>query len=179
MKDNSYGCCSGRSGCCASKQEKMTITIDFLYLDLSVCERCQDTEKNLDAAIDEVSGILKAADMEITVNKINVTSKELAIKHQFLSSPTIRVNGNDIEINVKESFCKECGDLCGDNVVCRVWMHEGIEYNEPPKAMIINAILKEVYGGRKSDTVKMDDYVFPDNLEIFFDGLSSGNGSNS
>jgi len=173
MSNNSTGCCSCGSGCCGSEQEQKQLLIDFLYLDLSVCERCQGAECNLDEAIKEVSSVLKAAGFEIVANKINVISKDLAIKYQFLSSPTIRINGNDIELVVKESSCKECGDLCGDDVDCRVWVHEGIEYNEPPKAMIINAILKEVYGGKKTDTVKKKEYALPKNLAVFFDSLDS------
>lgn len=172
MSDDFSGCCSRDRGCCGSGQVKKPLLIDFLYLDLSVCERCQSTENHLDEAIKEVSGVLKAAGFEIVVNKININSKELAIKYQFLSSPTIRINGNDIALEVKESSCRECGDLCGEDVDCRVWVHDGIEYNEPPKAMIINAILKEVYGARIVDTVEKNEYVLPNNLEFFFDGLN-------
>lgn len=173
MGNNSSGCCSCGNGCCESKQEKKQIVVDFLYLDLNVCERCRSTEGNLNEAINEVSGVLNAAGFEIVVNKININSKDMAIKYQFLSSPTIRVNGNDIDLEIKESSCKECGNLCGNDVDCRVWVYEGIEYNEPPKAMIINAILKEVYGGNKTDIVKKDDYILPDNLQVFFDGLNN------
>jgi len=67
----------------------------------------------------------------------------------------------------KESSCLECGDLCDDEVECRVWVHEGNEYNVPPKAMIINAILKEVYGG-KGNSVQKKEYELPKNLENFF-----------
>lgn len=104
-------CCSGDSACCPSPQDKKQLVIDLLYLDLSVCTRCQGADHNLDQAIAEVSGILKAAGFEIIVNKINISTKEMAIKHQFLSSPTIRINGIDIDLAVKESTCKECGDL--------------------------------------------------------------------
>jgi len=71
--------------------------IDFLYLDLSVCTRCQGTDQSLEDALAEVSGLLGAAGAEVIVNKINVTSEELAIQHRFVSSPTIRVNGRDIQ----------------------------------------------------------------------------------
>ena len=172
MSNNTQGCCSCGSNCCAPKQEKKKILIDFLYLDLSVCERCQGAEKNLDEAIDEVSGVLKAAGFEITVNKINVTSKELAEKHQFISSPTIRINGKDIELEVRESACRDCGDLCGEDVDCRVWVYDGIEYTEPPKALIVNAILKEVYGDQKTGPVKKEEYRLPNNLQVFFNGLN-------
>ena len=99
-------CCPGGS-CCPPGHNGKQLLIDFLYLDLSVCERCQGAESNLNQAIDEVSGVLKAAGFEIEVNKVKINSKELAIKYQFESSPTIRVNGIDVQLDVKESSCKE------------------------------------------------------------------------
>lgn len=168
----SAGCCScGSSNCCAPEPERKKITIDFLYLDLTVCERCQGTETNLDQAMNEISYVLSVAGFEIELNKVNIASEELAIKHKFISSPTIRVNGRDIDVNVKETSCKECGDLCGDDVDCRVWEYEGVEYNEPPKAMIINAIMKEVYGSTTIIAQDETEYVIPDNLKTFFSGI--------
>lgn len=144
--------CSCGPGCCDAstdmKAENKRIIIDFLYLDLSVCIRCQGTDTNLDEALEEVSKVLEATGVEVILNKINVLSEELARQHKFISSPTIRVNGNDIQIDAKESLCESCGDLCGDEVDCRVWVYQGKEYTIPPKAMIIEAILKEVYGVR-------------------------------
>ena len=58
MTDCSCGCCGG-SDCCTPGGEKKNLVIDFLYLDLGVCTRCQGTEKSLDDAITEVSGVLK------------------------------------------------------------------------------------------------------------------------
>ena len=65
MKENS--CCCQSSDCCSSESEKKKIVIDFLYLDLSVCERCQCTESSLENAINEVSSVLKSAGFEIIV----------------------------------------------------------------------------------------------------------------
>jgi len=170
IKNDSSGCCSGNSGCCVTKQEKSIITIDFLYLDLSICERCQGAENNLDEAINEVSIVLKAAGYDIVVNKVNITTEELAVKYEFISSPTIRINGKDIAVEVIESSCKECGDLCGDNVDCRVWSYEGEEYTQPPKALILNAILKEIYTNVKMTHLEVEKYIIPNNLKVFFDG---------
>lgn len=169
MNDNS-GCCScGSSNCCTPQPERKNITIDFLYLDLTVCERCQGADTNLDLAVNEVSKVLSAAGYDIKVNKVNITSEELAIEHEFISSPTIRINGRDIDLNVKETVCKECGDLCGDSSVeCRVWEYEGKEYTEPPAAMIINAIMKEVYSNANSNPLEREEYVLPENLRTFF-----------
>lgn len=172
MEEKSGSCCSCGSSCCQPEQKKKEIIIDFLYLDLSVCERCQGTDSSLDQAVEEVSSVLKSAGYDIVVNKINITSEELAVKHRFVSSPTIRINGRDIAMELKESCCEECGDLCGDNVECRVWVYEGAEYNEPPKAMIVNAILKEVYGGGSPSAETQGEYILPDNLRTFFGGLN-------
>lgn len=168
-------CCSCGNDSCTPKQQKKQIIIDFLYLDLSVCERCQGTESNLDAAISDVSTMLKAAGFEIAINKVNITTKELAIKYQFVSSPTIRINGNDIAMEAKESSCKDCGDLCGDNVDCRVWIYEDSEYTEPPKEFLINAILKEVYSDKGiSKEISTDvEYKIPDNLVKYFEAFES------
>lgn len=171
MMMNSSGCCGGNTTCCQPQQTKKEIVIDFLYLDLTTCERCQGAESSLDEAIKDVASVLNAAGYDVKVNKVNISSEELAKEYKFLSSPTIRINGVDIALEVKESECKECGDLCGDSVDCRVWEYEGIEYTEPPKEMIINAILKAVYGGQSISKSSEMEYTVPENLRVFFAGL--------
>jgi hypothetical protein len=171
-KGNRSGCCSCGSGCCGSSVElpqikKKSIAIDFLYLDLSVCTRCQGTDQRLAEALAEVSQVLEATGAEVVVSKINVTSEDLALEHKFVSSPTIRVNGHDIQMEVKESLCESCGDLCGEDVDCRVWVYQDREYTVPPKAMIIEAILKEVFGRRDDHAVEKP-YVLPENLKRFY-----------
>ncbi len=182
----SAGCCSPgqihTAGCCqpaepgAGLKSRETgpaakhLLIDFLFLDLSVCERCQGTDKNLDDALEAVSAVLTAAGYSVTVNKVNVITEELARKYKFLSSPTIRINGRDIAVDFKENNCCDCGDLCGDTVDCRVFTYEDNEYNTPPKEMIINALLSEVYGAKKDPPSLSEEYVLPENLRIFFEG---------
>lgn len=166
--------CSCNSGnCCSAVKTNKQVEIDFLYLDLSVCQRCQGTERNLMEAIDEVSGVLKAAGYEVWVNKINIISRELAVKYEFVSSPTIRINGRDIVLEVNETVCADCGDLCGESVDCRSWVYDGVEYPEPPKAMLIAAILKEVFAENKEPKTDKTSYVLPENLEVFFSGIES------
>lgn len=169
--------CSCGPGCCdVSKEiqvEKKQLVIDFLFLDVSVCTRCQGADTSLDEALSEVSKVLEATGVEVLVNKINVDTEELAQKHKFISSPTIRLNGRDIQLDVKESLCESCGDLCGDDVDCRVWIYQGNEYTIPPKAMIIEALLKEVYVGSNNDQQKEPDYSLPDNLKKFYDSMTN------
>lgn len=149
---------------------KKCVIIDFLFLDLSTCTRCQGTDSNLDDAIADVSKVLEAADFEVIVNKINVTSEEQALKYKFISSPTIRVNGHDIQVEVKESLCESCGDFCGSDVDCRVFVYQGKEYTEPPKAMIIEGILKEIYGQKDNNDAEQN-YAVPENLKKFYTSI--------
>jgi hypothetical protein len=149
-----------------------TIAIDFLYLDLEVCTRCIGTNTNLEAALSEVSQILRAADVAVSVTKTLVQSEEQARALGFVSSPTIRLNGNDIALEFRESRCESCESCaCNGTVNCRVWVLQGQEYTEAPKAMIIDAILREVYADQPVSApaaVPFEDV--PENLKRFFSG---------
>lgn len=175
-EDKDAAGCSCGTDCCDTSKEKenneRSIVIDLLYLDLSVCTRCQGTDTSLDNALDDVAKVLEATGVEVVVNKVHVVSEELANEYQFVSSPTIRVNGRDIQMEVKESLCESCGDLCGDDVDCRVWVYQGQEYTVPPKAMITEAILKEVYGSDEQREAKRD-YNMPENLKRFYEIMKS------
>ena len=160
-------CCCSSDNCCGQPQPKKPIGIDFLYLDTTVCGRCQGTEKALDEAVASVAGVLNAAGYEVNVNKVNITTRELAVQYQFISSPTIRANGNDIAMELRESVCEDCGDLCGDTVDCRVWVYNGAEYTAPPKELIVDAILREVYNPNRAE-VECKPYQLPENLETYF-----------
>ncbi|MDD2189503.1 MAG: DUF2703 domain-containing protein [Eubacteriales bacterium] len=159
-------CCCSSENCC-QPQPKKPITIDFLFLDTTVCGRCQDTEKSLDEAVSSVAVVLNAAGYEVKVNKVNIVTRDLAIQHRFISSPTIRVNGNDIAVELRESVCEDCGELCGDTVDCRVWVYNGVEYNSPPKELIVDAILLKVYGTNQGRPEEIP-YQLPENLELYF-----------
>jgi hypothetical protein len=159
-------CCCSSDKCCRP-QPKKPIIIDFLYLDTTVCGRCQNTEKALDEAVSSVAVVLNAAGYEVKVNKVNISSKELAVQYQFVSSPTIRINGNDIAVELRESLCEDCGTLCGDNVDCRVWVYNGVEYASPPKELIVDAILREVYSPEQREPERKV-YQLPENLEKYF-----------
>jgi hypothetical protein len=148
--------------------DKQQLAIEFLYADLTVCTRCRETDRNLEEAISEVAKIVRATGVDVMVKKIHVQSEEQAQTLGFVSSPTIRINGKDIQFELKESPCDSCGDLCGENVLCRVWTYQGKEYTAAPKPMIIEAILKKVYGGEDRTPKASKGGKVPDNLKRFF-----------
>lgn len=154
------------------------LDIDFLYLDLSVCGRCQDTASVLDGAIAEVTQVLAATGVEVALNKIHVASEEQAATLGFLVSPTIRLNGRDIQMNFRESPCGSCGSLCDcpGGVSCREWEYQGHWHTAPPKGLIVEAILKTVYGGDAEDRDEpREKTVTPENLKRFYSSLRARN----
>ncbi len=163
--------CKSNSCICDSNKE---VIIDFLYLDLTVCDRCQGTEDNLEDATKVVTPVLEAMGYKIVLNKINITTRELAYKYEFLSSPTIRVNKKDIALEVKENACGCCSSLSGHDVDCRTFVYNNNDYNEPPKAMLIDAILRTIYSETTKDTECLP-YSLPENLEKYFDGIEKKN----
>jgi Domain of unknown function (DUF2703) len=154
------------------------VRIDFLFLDLETCTRCRGTDRNLESALASAREALVATGAEVEVSRIHVESAEQARELRFLSSPTIRVNGRDIALEFGESPCgsEACTDGCGEAIACRVWVHEGREYTEPPVALILDAILREVHGGAAGEGEVAGEgyYELPENLERFFAGRAAG-----
>ena len=144
-----------------------TVAIDFLFLDLDVCERCRGTDANLDTALASVRGVLEAAGADVRVTKSLVDTEEKARALGFVSSPTIRVNGRDIAFELREHRCESeacaCADGGGSAIDCRVWVHQGKEYTEAPVPMVVDAILGAVYGGQPANPPAVPRDV-PENL---------------
>jgi hypothetical protein len=146
------------------------IEIDFMYIDLEVCTRCKGTDVNLDAALKTVRGVLESAGAEVAVRKTLVDSESKAMELGFVSSPTIRVNGRDIALELRESSCASCDEVCGceGQVDCRVWVYQGKEHTVAPVPMIVDAILTAVYGTKEEMPVPSRATPVPENLKRFF-----------
>lgn len=145
-----------------------TVTVDYLYLDLQSCDRCIGTDAVLEEAIAELMPTLERAGFSIEYRKIEMKTAAIATEYQFLSSPTIRANGQDICITVTENNCGCCSDISGSAVDCRVFIYEGSPFEVPPKEMLIKGILEAVF--TPSKTTSNDRYTLPDNLYRFFIG---------
>ena len=153
------------------------LRIEFLFLDVRACTRCLGADRSLAAAIEVVREVLEATGVEVEVGKIHVESAEHARALRFVSSPTIRVEGQDVALELRESSCgsEACTDGCGDQIACRVWVHRDQEYTEPPVAMIVGAILGHVDGGTPAAGASgPEPYELPENLARFFSARTGG-----
>lgn len=163
--------------CCECGNEEngsKKVKVEYLYLDLQTCDRCIGTDKVLEEVLEEVTPALELAGYSVAYEKIEIGTENLAAQYHFLSSPTIRVNGHDICDTVEESNCGCCGEISGTPVDCRVFEYEGQSYEVPPKAMIAEAILKNVFN--PADTCNCECYEMPENLKVFFQGKENKKG---
>ena len=150
-----------------------TIHCEFLFLDLSHCTRCRDAKAALAAAIATVQPALHAMNIAVGGHQIHVTSAEQARALSFVASPTIRINGRDIQLEAHQSACKECGELCNcsEGVDCRQWEWNGARTLSPPVGMIVEKLMVAATDGVTSQPADRTDTVRPRgeaNMDKFF-----------
>lgn len=157
------------SSCGRKTNTKKGVLIEYLYLDLQTCERCIGTDHVLDEVMLTLTPALKLAGYLVEYNKMEMKTAEIAKRYQFLSSPTIRVNGRDICLSVQENSCGCCSDISGTDVDCRVFEFKGKSYEVPPKEMLAESILRAVFGQIEGGC-SCGNYELPGNLKLFFEG---------
>jgi hypothetical protein len=99
-----------------------------LKIELLYFEGCPGHEPALNALKD----VLKEEEVGASVKSINVNSDDLVINHRFLGSPSIRIDGMDIEI--------ESRSINDFGQKCRIYDNNGVPSGIPPKNMIRQAI---------------------------------------
>ena len=148
---------------------KMKVIVEYLYLDHQTCDRCIATESILDEVMTVLTPALRLAGFTVEYKKAEMETAEAAIQHQFVSSPTIRVNGQDICQSVSENHCGCCSDISEINVECRVFEYHGKTFEVPPKPMLAEGILRLIFGQTDKGS-SYDQYQLPKNLKDFFIG---------
>lgn len=125
-----------------------SLRIEFLYLDLSHCGRCQGTRAALTAAIEATRAPLEYLGKRIERHDRHIASIAEAEDADFRLSPTVRIDGRDLQPDGARSRCKECGDLCNcaGGMDCRAWEWRGVTTATPPVGLFVEAILAAVAG---------------------------------
>lgn len=162
--------------CCDNERKyENRVLIEYLFLDLDTCERCIGTDSILDEVMIVLEPVLTIAGYEVEYRKVKMETAGIAAEYGFKSSPTIRLNGQDICQSISENNCGCCSDISGTSVNCRVFEYKGENYEVPPKEMIAQAVLQGVFGSSKSEC-SCEDYEMPENLKDFFSGKECRSG---
>ncbi len=81
----------------------------------------------------DLTGLLSDREMEATIERIIVETDEDAKKLAFLGSPTLKVNGVDVEPSAR--------NRTDFGMTCRVYRVNGRPLGSPPRVMIEKALL--------------------------------------
>lgn len=122
------------------------VVLEVLYLDAQTCDPCRATTDAVDIAATALAEQLRTQGRTLTVRQVHVTDPEQARELGFVSSPTVRVDGVDIELGVHEQLCGSCSALAGEQVDCRTFEWQGVRYPSPPAEMIAYRVLEHLAG---------------------------------
>ena len=114
--------------CCPSSK---ILNVDYLYLDLQRCDRCQSTDQRLEEALELLRPVLHELGYSFNPNKIHMSTKDLALKYRFQSYPTIRINNIDLFETLTENECACCSEISGHATDCRTFEEDGQSVNAP------------------------------------------------
>jgi len=175
------GCACSTTATNAAMPEDKQLVVEFLFLDEETCVPCGSTSDALQNAVSILANPMKEMGISLDIQRVHVTTLELAIEKQFRASPTIRVMGRDIDPAITEDDCPSCGNLAGDDIKidCRTWHWRGKVYQAAPVGKIVEEIMAEtVKLASGSDDCCEDTccadadaapgFVLPENLQGFF-----------
>jgi hypothetical protein len=152
---------------------KRSLNVDLLAIDLTSCRRCVPTGDQLKRAVDLLTPVAAALGVEIKYNEIVVQTAREAKTHALLSSPTIRINGRDIDQDIRESLCESCGDLTDNNTLvdCREWHYRGKVYYAAPLPLLVEAIMAAMLEIEATTAVPEPIDELPENMQRYFDNM--------
>jgi hypothetical protein len=155
---------------------RRVLNVDLMVIDLNTCKRCVPTGDRLREAVALLTPVAEALDIELSYRESIVQTSAEAKVLGLLTSPTIRLNGRDIDQDIRESECESCGDLTENNtrVDCREWHYQGQVYSSAPKPMLIEAIMKAMLDVEAPPLEIKPLEVLPENLERYFKNKKGG-----
>lgn len=151
-----------------------TVTVDFLFLDRVDCDRCRETEESLETAIERVRPLFEEIGATIDYRRIHVDSIDAAKQTELDVSPTIRIDGRDVQPEFASSSCESCTDIAeGETVVdCRDWVYRGETYEVAPVPLLIEALLRGAVGPSSSSETSGSHFQLSEEMRSFFEGDS-------
>ncbi|MEM0923976.1 MAG: DUF2703 domain-containing protein [Pseudomonadota bacterium] len=152
------------------------LRLDFLFLDETICAPCTRTGRALDQATKIVAAPLAALGTRLEITRIHVASRAAAVERRLEISPTLRLDGSDIDPYRTQWKCVTCGGPAGGatTVNCRTWHWRSETYAAAPVGLLIEAILRAALDGPRKPEMPKDTYALPGNLAAFFEARSSG-----
>jgi len=155
---------------------KRRLQVELLAIDMSSCKRCVPTGEQLKKALEILAPVAEVLGIDLEYREIVVKNPEEAKAYGLVTSPTIRLNGRDIEQDIRESECKSCGDLTENNtrVDCREWVYRGQTFTAAPLPLLVEAIMRAMLDHEAPSVAPEPVDELTENLLRFFDNKKGG-----
>jgi hypothetical protein len=162
----------------ADQRKRRILRVELLAVDLKTCARCVPTGKRLEAALGLLREVAEALGIELEYSPKVVASRDEALRRALRTSPTIRLNGRDIDPEVAESACESCGRIAGGALVnCREWRYRGKTYSAAPLSLLLESLMSAMLHLDALPLVQPEPLaVLPESLEVFFAATRGGEG---
>jgi hypothetical protein len=146
------------------------VRVEFLYLDRETCERCRGAEAAVESALAAVRPALALAGAGVVLDRVHVDSAATAERVGLEVSPTVRVDGRDVQPDFDTSACDCAGD---ESVPCRLWRDGERMRERAPAGLVADAVLSAAYQVGATDrggdeTTDRREVTRP--VERYFDG---------
>ncbi len=123
------------------------LVLELYALDTTSCGPCVSALGSMHAAAAVLSRELTGRGYVVATRVVRLEDADHARALGVLSSPTVRVNGVDIALDVDESVCPSCTALASAAVECRTYRWAGRSYDHPPAALIAAAVRAHIATG--------------------------------
>jgi hypothetical protein len=125
------------------------LVLELFALDTTSCGPCVSALASLHAAAAVLSRELTGRGYAVATRVVRLEDADHARAHGMVSSPTVRVNGVDIVLDIEEHACSSCSDLAGAPVECRTYSWEGQLFDHAPAGLIAAAVHRHVEAGAR------------------------------
>lgn len=132
-----------------SRTIEVPVVLELFALDTVACTPCVSAMASLHAAAVALSHELTGSGYVVATRVILLENAAHAAELGISSSPTVRVNGHDIALEVHEEACPSCSSVAGVSIDCRTYEWEGQRFDHPPVPLIVEAVHQHLASGAR------------------------------
>ena len=121
-------------------------TLEMLYLDLDSCDPCREGRDSVDETAERVSATLSAVGRSLEVRVVPVSDVDQARALGLASSPSVRLNGQEVALGLDERRRSSCSLRADERVACRTFGWAGGRHPYPRAEMIADAVQRHLTG---------------------------------
>lgn len=157
-------------------QNRVPLHLQLFALDTTSCAPCASAVASLHAAAVLLNRELGKEGYLVATRVVRLKDADHARALGVLSSPTVRVDGVDVALELDESPCPSCSDLAGAPVACRTYEWDGRFFDHPPAALIAAAVRRHIAAGLQAPTSPPTPDRGTSSVERFFTARTDARG---